>query len=75
MTVVSLEEAQAHLAELLDRLMPGDELFITRDGRCVAKLCGLPHAVAQPVFGSAKGKLTILDDSDDHLADFEGAVG
>ena len=31
MTTVTLEEAQAHLPELIARLHPGEELVITRD--------------------------------------------
>ncbi len=30
-TTVTLEEAQAHLAELVARLVPGEEVIITRD--------------------------------------------
>ena len=38
MTTVTLEEAQAKLPELLDRLAPGEELTITTDGQPVAQV-------------------------------------
>ena len=31
MSTVTLEEAQAHLSELIDRLQPGEEIVITRE--------------------------------------------
>jgi antitoxin (DNA-binding transcriptional repressor) of toxin-antitoxin stability system len=37
-TTVTLEEAKARLAELIDNLIPGEELVITRDGKPVATL-------------------------------------
>jgi len=42
--MVSIEEAQAHLAELIGRLAPGEELIITKGDRTVAKLIAPPAA-------------------------------
>lgn len=38
MTIVTLEEAQARLPELLKRLQPGEEMTITDQGRPLAQL-------------------------------------
>ena len=38
MTIVTLEEAQARLPELLERLQPGEEMTITDQGRPLAQL-------------------------------------
>ncbi len=38
MSTMTLEEAQAHLSELIDRLQPGEEVVILRDNQAVAKL-------------------------------------
>jgi len=45
MFTVTLEEAQSHLAELIDQLQPGSEIIITRDNQPIAKLTSLvkPH--------------------------------
>ncbi len=72
MSVVTLEEAQVKLAEIIDNLVPGEELIITRDNQPVAKLVGQPQPVRKPRQpGSAKGKLVILADDDQHLEDFK----
>ncbi len=71
-TTVTLEEAQAHLAELVARLVPGEEVIITRDAQPVAKLIGQRAAARQPRQpGSAKGKLLILAEDEEHLEDFK----
>ena len=71
-TTVSLKEAQSHLAELISQLAPGEEVLITDNEQPVAKLTG-HHALTgqqrQP--GSAKGKLIILTDDEEHLGDFK----
>ncbi len=38
MSAVTLEEAQAHLPELLERLLPGEEVTITVDGQPLAQV-------------------------------------
>ena len=69
---ITLEEAQAHLAEIIAALTPGKELFITKDERPVAKLVAqVPSARLPRKPGSAAGKLIIHADDDEHLADFE----
>jgi prevent-host-death family protein len=70
--VVSIEEAQAHLAELIAGLRPGEELVITQNERPVARLIAQGRETRQPRKpGSAKGKLVILADDDEHLQDFK----
>jgi prevent-host-death family protein len=66
---VTLEDAQSQLSELLDKLAPGDEVVITRDGKPVARLTPeLPVGV--PIPGRCRGMLTIVSEDDDHLKDF-----
>jgi antitoxin (DNA-binding transcriptional repressor) of toxin-antitoxin stability system len=76
MPMVTLEEAQAHLPELIDQLRPGESLVITRDEKAVARL--VPEAPPkrkprQP--GNCKGMLTIVADDDEHLRDFAEYMG
>ncbi|MCI0418739.1 MAG: type II toxin-antitoxin system Phd/YefM family antitoxin [Acidobacteria bacterium] len=69
---VTLQEAQAHLAELIAKLAPGEEVVILQNDQPIAKLVGEPAAIRQPRQpGSAKGRLTILANDDDHLDDFK----
>lgn len=69
--VVTLQEAQAHLAELIDRLEPGEEVVITRDQRPVAKLVGeRPMKRLSRVPGNCQGMLTVVAEDDEHWQDF-----
>lgn len=69
---VTIEEAQAHLAELISKLAPGEEVVIMENEQPVAKLMGQHAPARQPRQpGSAKGKLIILADDEEHLADFK----
>jgi antitoxin (DNA-binding transcriptional repressor) of toxin-antitoxin stability system len=70
MSTITLQEAQANLAELVSTLAPGEEVCIVRDGQVVATLMA-PKGGPWPCRpGTAKGLLTILVEDDEHLADF-----
>ena len=72
MDTVTVEEAQAKLPELIDKLVPGEEVIITRNEQPVAKLVGQQRPIRQPHrLGSAKGKLVILAEDAEHLKDFK----
>jgi prevent-host-death family protein len=72
---VTIEEAQAHLSDLIAKLEPGQELVITQNEQPVAKLIAHGSGTRQPRQpGSAKGKLIILADDDEHLQDFKEYV-
>ena len=74
MTTITMEEAQAKLPQLIGRLAPGEEITIldAEGRRAVAKLVGQDAAPRRPRKpGSARGKLEILKEDDEHLKDFE----
>jgi prevent-host-death family protein len=63
MATVTLEEAQAHLSELIEHLQPGEALVITRNEKPIARLLTEEPPKRQPRrAGSAKGILTIVQD-------------
>lgn len=71
MMTTTMQEAQVHLATLIAQLKPGEELVIVEQDRPVARLTA--ERTEKPGLrrpGSAIGKLTIVEDDDDHLADF-----
>jgi prevent-host-death family protein len=71
MTTITLHEAKSRLADVIRQLRPGDEVHITENQQPVAKLVDQSPTVRGPRQpGSAKGKLTILQDDDEHLRDF-----
>jgi antitoxin (DNA-binding transcriptional repressor) of toxin-antitoxin stability system len=71
MTILSLEEAQARLPDLVHQLTHGNEVVITEKDLPVAKLVLPQVEKAQPIPGRGKGTLTILSEDDEHLEDFK----
>jgi prevent-host-death family protein len=71
MSVVTLEDAQGRLGELIARLKPDEVIHIVDRGRPVARLVGKRPSDRPPRRpGSAIGQLVILSDDDEHLKDF-----
>jgi prevent-host-death family protein len=71
MAIITIEEAQARLSDLIHNLGPGDEVVITENNQPVAKLVSqgaMPHQ--RPAPGLCKGMITIVADDDEHLKDF-----
>lgn len=76
MATVTIEEAQAHLGDLIDKLQPGEEVVITRNAEPVAKLvaAGTPTLLRQP--GLLKDKILYMaEDFDAPLEDFQEYMG
>ena len=72
MQTVPIDEAQARLPELIRTLTPGEEVVITEKNQAIAKLIGgTPSAAKRRQRGSAKGKLIIHAEDDEHLEDFK----
>jgi antitoxin (DNA-binding transcriptional repressor) of toxin-antitoxin stability system len=75
MTTVTIEEAQRKLAELIDHLEAGEQVIITRDARPVARLeREVAAGATRRKPGSARGRLTVLVEDDEHLRDFDGCA-
>src|SRR5689334_850749 len=68
---MSVEEAQANVADLIQRLIPGDEIVITRNQQPVAKLVSERPPEHKPrVPGNCKGMIVLAAEDDEHLKDF-----
>jgi antitoxin (DNA-binding transcriptional repressor) of toxin-antitoxin stability system len=73
MAVVTIQEAQASLPDLIHKLAPGDEVVIIENNEPVAKLVSEPAKLKRglrPPPGFGKGCITIISDDDEHLKDF-----
>jgi antitoxin (DNA-binding transcriptional repressor) of toxin-antitoxin stability system len=69
---MTLEEAQARLTEIVTQLNPGEELILTQNNQPVARLVVEKPGTGQPRQpGSARGKLIILAEDEEHLRDFQ----
>ena len=72
MSDVTLEEAQSHLSDLIERLQPGESVVITHGEKPVARLSSEEPPKRKPRQpGNCKGMMTIVSDDDEHLKDFE----
>lgn len=69
--IVTLEEAKAHLGELIQNLPLGQEVVITIDQTPVAKLIGQTGTNLKPrIPGNCQGMITLAVEDDEHLRDF-----
>lgn len=73
MTSVTLTEAQARLPELIEKLVPDEELVITRDSSPIARLVAeRRHQYKDRQPGAGKGRILFMaDDFDAPLDDFK----
>jgi antitoxin (DNA-binding transcriptional repressor) of toxin-antitoxin stability system len=61
MQTLPLEQAEGHLAEVIEKLSPGEEVILTRDEKPVATIRALPPAPREPPrFGTLKGSILYL---------------
>lgn len=71
---VRLEDAVNSLSALIQKVMNGEEVFITQNQKPIAKLVSISGAPMKPKklikAGSAKGLIKIADDFDEPLEDF-----
>ncbi len=76
MKTISLEEAQNHLGEIIEKLPPGGEIVLTRDDKPVATLRSTSGTRSEPPrFGTLKGSiLYIAPDFNDIPEGFEDYV-
>ena len=79
MTTVTIEEAQSHLAEIINELAPGEEVVLTRENRPVATIRAAPMAESStrdpPKLGTLRETiLYIAPDFDDIPDGFEDDV-
>jgi antitoxin (DNA-binding transcriptional repressor) of toxin-antitoxin stability system len=71
MSNITLQEAQAKLADLIHQLTPGEEVMITENNQPVAKLIAQHREIPRPIPGRCKGMLTIVAEDDEHLESFK----
>ena len=68
---VSLDEAKMHLLDLIETAIKGENVFIFKNAQQVVQLVPIEPPKRNPQFGSAKGLVTMADDFDAPLADFD----
>ncbi len=66
---ISINDAEGHLAELIDLVQKGDEVVISQKNQPSIKLVICDHASGKRVAGLNKGTVHMSDDFDDSLGD------
>ena len=68
---VNIEEAKDDLPGLIDAALRGEEIVISKDDLHRVKLVPIQRTKPRPQFGSGTGLVTMADDFDEPIKDFE----
>jgi len=71
MATVDLSLVETTLTQLLERVEAGEEIWVERDGRPVAKLIPCPSPPGERRFGAMRGKLSVGSEFFEPLPDVE----
>lgn len=71
MRQVTRDEAQEHLAELLDAALDGEVVYIGGEGMALVRLLPVTTTAPRRRAGTARGLIHMADDFDDPLPEFE----
>jgi antitoxin (DNA-binding transcriptional repressor) of toxin-antitoxin stability system len=71
MQTVNVHEAKTHLSKLLARVAAGERIVISRAGKPVAVLEQYFEPSAQRPIGVDKGRVTVRENWDDPLPEFD----
>lgn len=69
MTIVSVHEAKTHLSRLIERVLAGEEVVISRNKEPVVRLVREGPPKKKPLLGALKGRLGDCADADRPLPD------
>lgn len=71
MSQFNINVAKAHLSELIQKALLGEEIIIAKDNRPVVKLVAIHPPKLQRQIGLAKGQVIISTDFNEPLDDFK----
>ncbi len=71
MTVITINETDSQLEELLRRVLAGDEVVFEKRGKLVARLLPFEQTAVQRIPGNDAGQVRIHDNFDDPLPEFD----
>ncbi|MDZ7623750.1 MAG: type II toxin-antitoxin system Phd/YefM family antitoxin [Ignavibacteriaceae bacterium] len=72
MTQVNIHEAKTNLSKLIDKVLKGESVIISKSNKPVVKLVLVDEMKNKRTLGSAKNLIKISDDFDAPIDDFEG---
>jgi len=71
MTQVNIHEAKTNLSKLVDKVLKGESVVISKSNKPIVKLVLVDELQTKRNLGTAKGAVKILNDFDTQLDDFE----
>jgi prevent-host-death family protein len=72
MTQVNIHEAKTNLSKLIDKVMKGESVVISKSNKPVVKLVLVDELQTKRKLGTAQNLVKISDNFDEPLDDFEG---
>jgi prevent-host-death family protein len=69
MTTVSVHEAKTHLSRLIERVLAGEEVIVTRNKEPVVRLVREAPPKKKRLLGLMKGRIGPCDNADEPLPD------
>lgn len=70
MSTVTIHEAKMYLSRLINQVLRGEEVIIARGKKPLVKIVALKDEYPRRELGHAKGKISISEDFDQPLEDF-----
>lgn len=67
--VINVHDFKTHYSKYLEQVQNGEEIFVGKHGKAIAKLVPLPQALEPRKPGALKGKIWISDDFDEPMLD------
>ena len=74
-SVLTLSAAKARFSEIVEKVVNGDEVIVTRMGRPVVRISRFAATEAPAKLGDLAGQIHMSDDFDDWPADLQEALG
>jgi prevent-host-death family protein len=71
MQQIDIVEAKSNLGHFIEVALHGEEIIITRDNKPLLKLASVQKQKVRRKAGSAKGQITLMDDFDEPLEEFQ----
>lgn len=68
---IKLDDVKERLPDLIDAALRGEEVLILKDDQEAVRLVPVEAPRRRPQFGSARGLVTMADDFDTPLEDFD----
>jgi len=72
MTQVNIHEAKTNLSKLIDKVLKGESVVISKSNKPVVKLVLVDELKTKRSIGTAKGVIKISDDFNEPIDEFNG---